>query len=75
MHCSTDLGKKHPLLLNVAVQIRLMAAMRDCSHTYQDLLFVQVCNDANKMHCSTDLGKKRPLLLNVAVQIRLMAAM
>ncbi len=42
-----------------------------CSHTYQDLLYIQVCSDPTPMHCITAEGKVQIALLSAAVQKRL----
>ena len=40
-------------------------AMCHCNHTYEDLLFIQVCSDLSPMHCSTALGIMHPTLLSL----------
>ena len=42
--------------------------------TYEDILFIQVCNHQAPLHCSTVQGKKHALFLNVVVQNRLTAS-
>ena len=50
-------------------------ALCHCSHTYGDLLFVQVCSDPAPTHCSTDQGRTASLLFSAALQNGLTACL
>jgi len=65
----------HPSLTIAAVQNRLPAGLCQCQYTYEDLLFIQLCNDPTPVHCNTVLGKKRSPLASAAVQNRLPAGL
>ena len=48
-------------------------AVFDCSYTYGDQLFIQVCSDPAQMHCSIVQSKMQFPLLSAALQSRLTA--
>ena len=58
-HCSV-------LLCNTGSQ----QAVRHCSFTYGDLLFIQVCSDSAQMQCSFVQGKMQSPLFCAALQNR-----
>ena len=45
-----------------------------CKHSYEDLLFIQVCSDPAPMQCSTAQGKMQSPLLSAALPNRLAAS-
>ncbi len=75
MHCSSGQDKTACLLLSVALQNRLAAALCHCNYTYGGLLFIQVCSDATTMHCSSGQDKTACLLFSAALQNRFKAAL
>jgi len=46
-----------------------------CSYTFGDLLFIQVCSDPTPVHCNTRFGKKQSPLLSAAVHNRFTAGL
>jgi len=54
---------------------RLIAALCQCSHTFENLLLIQSCSDPEPLHRSIGSGKMQPPLLSVALQNRHKAAL
>ena len=71
VQCKIDQSKLHAPLLSAALQNRLTAGLSHCSHTFESLLFIQVCSDPTPIYCKTGFGKMCCLLLNAALQNRL----
>ena len=62
-------------LLSAALQDKLAAGLYHCNHTFEDLLFIQVCSEPTPVHCNTVLVKMRSPVLSAAVQISLTAGL
>jgi len=55
-------------LISAAQQDWLASGLYHCKHTYEDLLFTQVCSDPSPVPCITVQGKMQSPLLSAAQQ-------